>query len=300
MDSKQIITKIITLIKKNGIPKHIKKFKLPKKIPSTFKNENEMVRWITDNITRKYHKHTTLINNEWSKTNTKDKTMKNIYEKYGNPRKLPDIFWDNKNKIGRIKYYHFWGAYTKTETMKDTNKLVTFVRKTIQKWLKKDIKGIIIDVREHTGGDMWPFTHSLYDILGNITLFAFTNKKITKKQKGWINNYQNITTYQKKELKIKIPIAVIYGKKTTSSGEFSAAIFKGRKNAKSFGKKSGGYLSANQEYNINDKYTLLLTCTYIQTVDMEFNDSGYLMPDVITDKPITIAKQWIKQYNIKN
>jgi len=300
MDSKQIITKIITLIKKNGIPKHIKKFKLPKKIPSTFKNENEMVRWITDNITRKYHKHTTLINNEWSKTNTKDKTMKNIYEKYGNPRKLPDIFWDNKNKIGRIKYYHFWGAYTKTETMKDTNKLVTFVRKTIQKWLKKDIKGIIIDVREHTGGDMWPFTHSLYDILGNSTLFAFTNKKITKKQKGWINNYQNINTYKKKELKIKIPIAVIYGKKTMSSGEFGAAIFKGRKNAKSFGKKSGGYLSANQEYNINDKYTLLLTCTYIQTVDMEFNDSGYLMPDVITDKPITKAKQWIKQYNIKN
>jgi C-terminal processing protease CtpA/Prc len=283
MDSNDIIKKVIELIKEKGIPKYVKKWKLPKKIPSEFENDNKMVYWINTNITRKYHPHSNLYLNEWSKSYEK---------KEGHPRKVPDVFWDEKNKIGRLNYYHFLFAYTKKETEQDENKTVKLVRKNIKNWLEKDMKGLIIDLRKHQGGNMWVFIKSLVDILGDTTLLAFTNKKITKKQ-GWSNNIGNSTKFKTKELKVKIPIAVIFGKKTSSSGEFSAAVFKGRTNSKSFGEKTAGYLSANYPIKINDKYSLFLTAYLTQTVDMEFSKNEYLLPDVKTTKPITEAKKWI-------
>ena len=286
MDSNNIIKKIIELIRENGIPKYIKKFKLSKKIPSRFQNDDKMVNWINNNIIKKYHKHSFLKNNELIKSNIKNEI---------HPRKVPDVFWDDKNKIGRIKYYHFYNSNIESKTQKDKTKTVKLVRKNIKKWLNKDMKGLIIDLRKHYGGNMWVFVESLVDILGDTTLLAFTNKKITKNE-GWINNIRNNTKFLTKELKVKIPISVIFGKDTNSSGEVSAAILKGRINTKSFGEKSNGKYSVNNNYKINNKYSLILTTTLTQTVDMEFSKDEYLVPDIKTTKPITEAKKWILKY----
>ena len=135
--------------------------------------------------------------------------------------------------------------------------------------------------------------------MGDTTLLAATNKKITKND-YWIhfvNKKNKISKFKTKELKVKIPIAVIFGKHTTSSGEIGAAIFKGRTNTKSFGERSSGLYSGNEDYKINDKYSLVLTTTLYQTVDMEFGKE-YLVPDVKTTKPITEAKKWILTFSL--
>ena len=100
--------------------------------------------------------------------------------------KLPSFYWDKRNKIRRIKYYHFYDNFTKKDE-KDKKITIKLVKNNLNKWLNEDIKGLIIDIRSHRGGNMWVFVVSLSQILGKTTLLAFTNKRLSKKN-GWINN----------------------------------------------------------------------------------------------------------------
>jgi hypothetical protein len=134
--------------------------------------------------------------------------------------------------------------------------------------------------------------------LNNSTLFAFSNVKLKKTEKGWMNlensKIKYNTQYLKDDKKI-IPIAVIVGTKTSSSGEFAAALFKGRKNVKFFGNRTAGYLSSNQNFKISKDIEIILTNKLITTYDGIFNDEEFLNVDKKTDKPITESKLWIKK-----
>ena len=97
------------------------------------------------------------------------------------------------NKIGKIKFYHFYGG----EKNKEFQNLIDITRKKIIKWNKLDINGLIIDVSKHSGGNMWPIVYGLNDILGNTTLFSWNYKK-TKKNENKDRQLQIIKT--KKEI----------------------------------------------------------------------------------------------------
>ena len=278
----QLVNLINNLILEKGIPKYRKNWE---PLTESELNKENFIKVILLKL-KEYHKHCNIIT-----TSIQTKFRDNSF------RKAPEFFWDKNLKIGRIVYYHFYSSNNKGINNLDELSMIELVDKELKKWIKKNIKGLIIDLRYHIGGNFYPFIKSLNNILGDTTIFAIKKEKAGKKEKIWINNINNnleINQYETFKLKFTKPIAIIIGNNTKSSGEFSAAIFKGRENVKFFGEKTSGYLSMNSNVTINEKIIITCPTNLITTVDNEFMSSEYLEPDLITSKPITDAKIWIK------
>jgi len=231
---------------------------------------------------KKYHKHASI------------KIKENNIES----KKLPKFLWDKNNKIGRIIYYEFILGNDDKKNLLDEKKLIDITNKNLSDWFKNDIKGLIIDLRNHKGGNFLPFILSLKLILGSTTLFAWNKTKVAKNDPFWFNfdNNLNLLDNQKfnsSELNFKKPIAIIIGNNTSSAGEFSASIFIGRKNVKFFGSRSAGFLSVNETIKINDDINLIIPTKYTTTVNNIFYDNEYIDVDIETKQPINTAKKWI-------
>ena len=282
----QVISLINKIIKENGINKYSENWQEmdPK---FNFLNLNQCLNYIISNL-KLYHKHSNLLYYQ----NT------NIIELKKDNRKPPKFIWDNKNKIGRIIYYHFYSSTNKLKNTNDEKDMIFLTNKYLDQWLKNNIKGLIIDLRFHKGGNFYPFIMSLVRILDKTTLFGINqdNKKI------WfnLNDKIEIGEFKTEKLSFKKPLAIIIGENTKSSGEFSAAIFKGRDNVKFFGQKTAGFLSMNSTIKINSKLKLILPTNLITTVDNVFQESEILVPDIITRKPISDSKNWINKINYFN
>ena len=153
---------------------------------------------------------------------------------------------------------------------------------------------------------MRPTIYGFQSILANVPFLIFTKDDKVKKNDLYKTiddkpftsiNKMRLKPIKMKENKINTdyPISIIIGKYTYSSGEIISAIFAGKKNVKVFGKKSGGGLSANDTIPITKNITLILTTLLIRLTNGKFKE--YLIPDKITNSPITDAKKWIIKYN---
>jgi C-terminal processing protease CtpA/Prc len=157
---------------------------------------------------KKYHHHTFVSIKE------KDKYNENTMPKF-----------ELKKNIGIIKFYSFTSSSNGRNNDKDYKKIVKLVNDKLTEWFEIKIKTLIIDFRKHQGGSFYPIA----EIFGKYfpTLFGFySNNDIT-----WLSFNEKLlfnTSLSNKNL-FPIPIKVIIGKKTASSGEFSSAIFYGKK-----------------------------------------------------------------------
>lgn len=230
---------------------------------------------------KKYHKHISFT-----------KLMKK------SKNKMPKILFYKKNKIIEIQYF----TYIYNGDMRFYRKYVKYIKEKLQFYLKKyEIKGIVIDLQKHSGGWMQPFIDSLSTtLLNNSSLFKFYS---TKTKNGWwnIKNGKIIRSsgkYFGKFLNIddKIKIAILISNKTRSSGEICASIFdRSLPNIKIFGSKSGGYLSVNNSYTINQDYTLHVPICYVQSVNKKIHKKEYLRPDIYTKIPLKKSFLWISK-----
>jgi C-terminal processing protease CtpA/Prc len=282
-----IINKIEEVIKQQGIPLYLSKWK-PKKSKTHFTSEKKFIDYLKTFV-KSYHSHTSIDISKKYKKITIEKQSK----------KLPTFYYDDKTKIGRIKYYDYYldfdDKYHKCEKFK---LLVNTVRNKLKEWYKDGMKGLIIDLSQHKGGWFEPFVHSLDSILNNTTLFGYGKNKLQKSKKSWINYKNHNTEYGQKflsnKINLNIPLAVIIGKNTASSGEFCASIFyRKNKKIKIFGQNTYGKLSFNDSIEITPTIKLNLTLNLVTTVDGIFRIKEYLKPDIKTNTPITDAKKWI-------
>lgn len=286
----KIIRKIISLIKKYGIKKYIDNFNF------TFdynKNDSEDIFYEKiQNFIKKYHDHSFIIQ---KKLNSDNGIYKNPIS-YNNSnifRKLPEF--KLKNNIGIIKFFGFVmlgdGDYINPIDRNDRDKIIETVNNKLDDWLNnKKIKGLIIDFREHNGGSFVPIALSFGKYFD--TLFRFYQNSLSP----WATYKDGKLVYTKfKSNKnyFRIPIAIIIGENTCSSGEISAAIFYGKSNIKFFGKPSCGALSINEGHNINENLTVILTTALYQTTDKKIHYDEKLYPDIDTKNPIKEAIKWI-------
>ena len=286
-----ITNKIIDTIKKNGIPFYVKKWKIPI-IPSKFDSYDDFFRFVTG-LCMEYNNHTFPLSQTINII--KNKNNKNIQF----DRPYPKFKYDMKNKIGTIIFYHFYG-YGNKQVEKDTRAIIKLVRTNYKKFIKLGLFGLIIDLRKHFGGNMWPCVNSLIDIYGNTTLLSFNNTKTKISDNKWINVINNKIMYEQKFLANKLafggPIAIIVSNKTMSSGELITATFMGKPNVKIFGdktNKTGGYFSINNIFKINNDIDLAVTVSFPTTSDGIFHKNNYIMLDHTSHKPISDAKKWI-------
>lgn len=133
----------------------------------------------------------------------------------------------------------------------------------------QNIVGWIIDLRENTGGNMKPmiaglgplFTGeklgSLYNVEGKKQSWHFSNDRFF-----WDDDDEKLIVAPL-DLRKQIPIAVLTGNKTGSSGEIVAISFIGNKNTRSFGQPTWGLTTGNGSFTLEDSAVLQLASTFM-------------------------------------
>ena len=287
------IKKLDKIIREWGIPSYVKKWE-PLKVPDKFNSYSDFIEFLNEYVS-KYHSHSFVsCTSEFSKENVK--------KREADDRKMPEFYFDKKNKIGRIKFWHF-DALSSEGGDKACRQLTDLTKKKIKEWNNMGIRGLIIDLTKHRGGNMIPVVYGLNDILGETTLYSWNNKKTKKNDEEW-KNYVNgeivLGKFITNKLKFNKPIAVIVSEKTSSAGEFIASIFIGRDNTKLFGKntdRTKGSFSVNQVLPLTDDCLMGMTVRLETTVDGVFHTDEYIKVDENTNEPITDAKKWILNFN---
>jgi hypothetical protein len=163
------------------------------------------------------------------------------------------------------------------------------------------ITGWVVDLRENTGGNMYPMIAGLGPLIGNgeAGYFATSADKTPwfyRDGKCGTGKTAVVTVRDPYTLKNGNPkIAVLIGGNTASSGEMITISFIGKPNARLFGQPSTGLTTANGMYKLPDNSTLLLASSYCT----DRNGKTYkekIQPDVLIAESgdvIAAAAKWL-------
>ena len=169
--------------------------------------------------------------------------------------------------------------------------------------------GWVVDLRENTGGNMWPMLAGLGPILGEGRIGAFVYPD--GKQVDW--TYTGGEAWESDLLQAAVlgtpyelaapspPVAVLTGQRTSSSGEAVVVAFRGRPNTRSFGRVTMGLPTSNENFALSDGAWVFLTVS-------EFADrtgrqySSVIPPDQVVgtendeeDLALQAAVEWLLQ-----
>jgi carboxyl-terminal processing protease len=172
--------------------------------------------------------------------------------------------------------------------------------------------GLVVDLSENTGGNMFPMFIALMPLLGDGTLMNYVDRHGKSYPFVWNLNdpeTQALLGAAAKRLQSKAsaiaswnetrrrPIAVIQSELTSSSGEATLIAMRGREFVRTFGRTSAGYATSNKVIALKDGSGLALTVArmadrngrvFIDTVE----------PDVRIDTNVKDARNaaidWVK------
>ena len=158
--------------------------------------------------------------------------------------------------------------------------------------------GWIVDLRDNTGGNMWPMLAALKPFLGEEDLGSFVGS--TGRSLPWRAPAYAAPGTTEPDLS-GVGAAILIGPKTASAGEAVAIAFRGRPHTRSFGEPTAGLTSGNEPFDLPDGSRIMLA-TVIE-LDREGNEHrGVLEPDQpvaanITndeDAARTAAQAWLQ------
>jgi hypothetical protein len=188
----------------------------------------------------------------------------------------------------------------------DGNKIIqyaTSLQDTIRAFDQSNsIKGWIIDLRQNTGGNMWPMIAGLGPILGNGVAGYFISSGKSPYEWAYRNGEFGVIKIKNfyEVRKPGNPIAILTGNKTSSSGEMTLVAFLGKSNVKTFGFPTGGFITANNTYELADGTFLALAgASVADRLSRKYTDS--IRPDVniqlknndSIDYVLDAARKWI-------
>jgi carboxyl-terminal processing protease len=130
--------------------------------------------------------------------------------------------------------------------------------------------GWVVDLRTNRGGNMWPMLVGIGPVLGEGVAGAFISSDTSPSQwwyeagtAGFGKTVQATTIGPPYRLRQSgVPVAVLLGGQTASSGEAIALSFRGRPNTRSFGTATLGLSTANEAYLLPDSAAIVLTTAY--------------------------------------
>lgn len=170
---------------------------------------------------------------------------------------------------------------------------------------ENDLQGWIVDLRNNTGGNMYPMMAGLGPLLGNGNLGYFIYPK-SNSMENWFYQNGNMGCLNDTVIPIKdayqvknpdLKIAVLIGEVTSSSGEMTAASFIGKPNVRTFGKPTGGFTTANGSYKLKDGSYLILASSFVADRNKK-KYLGPINPDVKTNgdkETIETAIKWLEE-----
>lgn len=162
------------------------------------------------------------------------------------------------------------------------------------------ICGWIVDLRDNDGGNMWPMLAGLDPLLGEPPFGAFVTPQ--GDMQYWSRTPDGL--YPAAEIGrgppafalsgADLPVALLFGPRTASSGEMTAIALIGRHDVRSFGATTAGFTTGNAPIALSDGGTLVLTGTYIRGRDGH-EYQGPVIPDVPVDPAgaEAVATAWL-------
>lgn len=142
--------------------------------------------------------------------------------------------------------------------------------------------GWMLDLRDNTGGNMWPMLLGLSPLLGEGEVGAFVDADDGRQT--W--RLEEKRVYNDGELILETeldwprlvdaPVAVLTGPRTASAAEAVAVAFRGRPGSRSFGARTAGLSTSNQGFRLPDGAAVFLTT--VAVMDREGEIYGKQIP----------------------
>lgn len=159
--------------------------------------------------------------------------------------------------------------------------------------------GWVVDLRQDTGGNMYPMLAGLRPLLGDRPLGSFRDANGHMQSFAVLNAGKPWPDAPALE---HAPVAVLLGPHTASSGEAVAVAFRGRPDTRSFGEPTAGLSTANAGFGLPDGSEIFLTTA----VDVDRTGRAYggkLQPDVMVsdavgkyDAALAAAMTWLRHH----
>ena len=192
-------------------------------------------------------------------------------------------------KIGYIRIPSFKGSGPDGVAFADS------VQAVIKKADTDSTLGWVVDLRNNTGGDLWPMLAAVGPILGEGTAGHFIDAD--GKFYAWIYQKGVASQEQKPQTTVSNPyhlrrqnprVAVLLNTATASAGEGIAISFKHRPNTRFFGTSTCGVSTGNSIIRLSDGGMLVLT----QVTMADRNKTVYgqsVQPDEVINSSIAIG-----------
>lgn len=159
------------------------------------------------------------------------------------------------------------------------------------------IKGVVLDLRGNTGGDMGPMATAVSSLLpdGELVYYHYRSYDIPVTLKnGVVSNAGTGGKSLYPDEKLNVPVAILTDDMTASSGEALTLCFRGLESTRTFGAPTAGYTSVNMLYNMYDGAQMYLTVAFDKARTGEIFKETPIEPDVITDSPLEAALEWLR------
>lgn len=119
----------------------------------------------------------------------------------------------------------------------------------------RGVRGWVVDLRQNSGGIMWPMLSGLEPLLRGQSLGFFQTRDGNRQ--AWRNKVPHAAAEVRSLA--EVPVAVLTSRRTASSGEAVALAFRGRPHTRSFGEATAGLSTANRGHGLRDGTLILLT-----------------------------------------
>jgi len=165
------------------------------------------------------------------------------------------------------------------------------LQSAIRKLEDAGIKGWIVDLRLNTGGNMEPMIAGLGPLFSAAKLGSLVD--VNNKADAWYyrdgkyfgDDNEGWSVSTPVTLTTKLPIAVLTGNGTGSSGEIVVISFVGNARTRSFGQATWGLTTGNGSFELADGAKIFLASTIMADRNGKQYTSG-IVPDVVIDKMI--------------
>jgi carboxyl-terminal processing protease len=220
-------------------------------------------------------------------------------------RRGPHLY---SQRIGDIGYFRVPGGSTK-----NISKVTQMLVDTLCKITPATAKGWIIDLRLNTGGNIWfmlpPFASLIGDgPLGGYKYLDGKQNNVTYIKDGKIFANDQVYSIQNHTCSLpssQVPVVILTGSKTASSGEGVALAFKGRSKTIAIGESTAGFVTSNSSYPLRKDVTLILATGYMTDRTGRYYTTG-LAPDILVeggdqfynlsqDKKVIKAIEWLTE-----
>jgi C-terminal processing protease CtpA/Prc len=182
------------------------------------------------------------------------------------------------------------------------------IRQRISTLASGNTCGWIVDLRNNTGGNMWPMIAGLSPLIGEGLAGVFESPKAKNEWRVGVNGEAIIGQLKTSGSSPasfvdggKARVAVLTGQATASSGEAVAVAFRGRPNTRAFGTPTAGLTTANTTVAMSDGALLAIAVSvYVDRTGVKYG--GKLNPDelvegtakLLADDPVVkAAAKWL-------